>query len=47
MLQSKEELEVLSDESTDVFKQNIIGNYMDQSKTESFYLKKKCLSSTI
>ena len=45
MLQSKEELEVLSDDSTDVFKQNIIDKYMDQPKNGKFVrLKNVCLA---
>ena len=47
MLQSKEELEVLSDDSTNVFKQNIIDKYMDQPKKQKVCMFKKCLSSTI
>ena len=45
MLQSKEELEVLSDDSTNVFKQNIIDKYMDQPKNGKFVcLKNICLA---
>ena len=39
MFKSKEELEVLSDDSTDVFKQNKTDRYNDMSK--------KCLSYTV
>ena len=36
MVKLNEELEVFSDGSTDVFKQNIIGRYMDRPKSGKF-----------
>ena len=40
MVKLKEELEVLSDDSTDVFKQNIFDRYMDRPKRESLHVCK-------
>ena len=44
-IRSKEELEVLSDDSTDAFKRNIIDRYMDRPKNGKFAcLKNVCLA---
>ena len=45
MVKLKEELEVLSDDSTDVFKQNIFDRYMDRPKSGKFaYLQNVSLT---
>ena len=45
IVKSKEELEVLSDDSTDAFKRNIIDRYMDRPKSGKFAcLKNVCLA---
>ena len=45
MVKSKEELEVLPDDSTDVFKRNIIDRYMDHPKNGNFAcLRNVCLA---
>ena len=38
MIKSKEELEVLSDDTTDVFKQNIIDRYMDRPRSRKLHV---------
>ena len=48
MVKSKEELEVLSDDSADTFKRNIIDKYMDHPKSGKFAcLKNVCLAQFV
>ena len=45
MVKSKEQLQVLPDDSTDVFKRNVIDRYMDRPKSGKFAcLKNVCLA---